>query len=257
MTVSRSRFLTATAIAAAATAVPIAINAQTTQRNVVLVHGAWADGSSWAKVIPLLEVAGLNVVAVQNQMLHLPADAANTRATIDALTGPTTVVGHSYGGAVMTEAASGAKNVTGLVYVAAFAPDAGESLGAINARFTPPAAGKFIAPGPGGLLYVDRANMAQAFAADLPAVEGAVLAAVQRPVAPDIFGESVSSPAWKIVKSWYQVSTNDRMIDPGAERFMAQRMGAETISLPASHASMLSHPHEIANLILRAVQSRT
>jgi pimeloyl-ACP methyl ester carboxylesterase len=216
--------------------------------NVVLVHGAWSDGSGWLKVIPLLQAAGHNVVAVQNQMLGLDADAKNTRATIDAMLGPTVVVGHSYGGAVITAAAYGANNVSALVYIAAFAPDEGEAVGA----FPPGAGARFIAPGPGGLLYVDRANFPACFAGDLPLAEAQALAAVQRPVAGQIFADKMGPPAWKQIKSWYQVSENDQMIPADTERMMAARAKATTISLQSSHASLVSHPSQVAELILRA-----
>lgn len=220
--------------------------------NVVLVHGAWSDGSGWSKVIPMLQAARHNVVAVQNQMIGLQADSDNTRATIDAMTGPTVVAGHSYGGAVITSAARDAKNVVGLVYVAAFAPDEGESLGEIGSKFPAAPGGQYIAPGPGGLLYIDRSQMPSCFAGDLPPTEGTVLAAVQRPVSPTIFGDKMGPPAWKQHKCWYQVSENDLMIPPDAERMMASRANATTISLKSSHASLVSHPREVADLILQA-----
>jgi pimeloyl-ACP methyl ester carboxylesterase len=220
--------------------------------NIVLVHGAWSDGSGWSKVIPILQAAGHNVVAVQNQMAGLKADSDNTRATIDAMQGPTIVAGHSYGGAVMTSAATGASNVKGLVYIAAFAPDEGESLGQIGAAYPATAGGQYIAPGPGGLLYIDRAHMASCFAGDLPEAEGAVLAATQRAVGAAIFADQMGSPAWKQFKSWYQVSENDQMINPDTERMMAERASATTISLPSSHASLVAHPREVADLILKA-----
>ena len=222
-----------------------------TGTNIVLVHGAWSDGSGWAKVIPILQGAGHNVVAVQNQMTSLAADVANTRAVIDSMQGPTIVAGHSYGGAVITSAAHGAASVKGLVYVAAFAPDEGEALGG----FPPGAGAKFIAPGPSGLLYVDRAHFASCFAGDLPAAEAHVLASVQRPVGGAIFGDKMGAPAWKTIKSWYQVSEDDQMIPPDTERMMAGRANAKTISLKSSHASLVSHPKDVAELILEAARS--
>ncbi len=219
--------------------------------NIVLVHGAWSDGSGWIKVIPILQAAGYNVVAVQNQMASLPDDAANTRAVIDAMQGPTVVAGHSYGGAVITSAAYGAQNVKALVYIAAFAPDEGEALGGF-----PQAPGdKFIAPGPGGLLYMDRTKFPEYFAGDLPVSEAAALASVQRPVNSAIFGNKMGAPAWKTIKSWYQVSDRDQMIPPELERKFASRADATTISLPTSHASLLSRPKDVAELILGAAKS--
>jgi pimeloyl-ACP methyl ester carboxylesterase len=219
--------------------------------NIVLVHGAWSDGTGWIKVIPILQAAGHNVIAVQNQMSSLSDDAANTRGVIDSLPGPAVVVGHSYGGAVITSACNGARNVKALVYIAAFAPDEGEAVGAL-----PPGPGvKYVAPGPNGLLYVDRAKFPQCFAGDLPEAEAAVLAAVQRPVAPAIFGEKMGAPAWKSIRTWYQVSENDEMIPPDLERKFASRAKATTISLASSHASLVSHPKEVSELILAAANS--
>jgi pimeloyl-ACP methyl ester carboxylesterase len=215
------------------------------------VHGAFSDGSGWLKVIPLLQAAGHNVVAVQNQLSSLGGDAKNTRATIDAMSGPTVCVGHSYGGAVMSAAATGAKNVTGLVYIAAFAPDEGEALGG----FPPAPGGKHVGPGPGGLLYVDPAHFPACFAGDLPQTEAAALAAVQRPVGSAIFTDKMGPPAWKQFKCWYQVSENDQMIQPDTERMFASRTKATTISLPSSHASLVSRPLEVAELILEACES--
>jgi pimeloyl-ACP methyl ester carboxylesterase len=219
--------------------------------NIVLIHGAWSDGSGWSKVIPILQSEGHNVVAVQNQMVGLAGDAANTRGVIDAMQGPTVVAGHSYGGAVMTAAARGAGNVKGLVFIAAFAPDEGEALGG----FPPGAGAKFIGPGPGGLLYIDTAQFPSCFAGDLPLAEAQVLAAVQRPVGGAIFGDKMGPPAWKQIKSWYQISDNDQMIPPDTERMMASRAKATTISLKSSHASLVSHPKDVAALILTAAQS--
>jgi len=227
----------------------------TTSVNIVLVHGAWSDGSGWSKVIPILQDAGHNVVAVQNQMTSLAEDSANTRATIDLMQSATVVAGHSYGGAVITAAATGSRNVKALVYVAAFVPDEGETVGDIGGKFPPAPGAQYIAPGPGGLLYIDRAHMPAVFAGDLPPAEGAVLAAVQRPVGGGIFADKMGAPAWKQIKSWYQISENDQMIPPDAERMMASRAKAQTISLPSSHASLVSHPREVAQLILTAAAS--
>jgi pimeloyl-ACP methyl ester carboxylesterase len=219
--------------------------------NIVLVHGAWSDGTGWIKVIPILQAAGHNVVSVQNQMVSLSGDSANTRAAIDAMQGPTVVVGHSYGGAVITSAAYGAQNVKALVFVAAFAPDEGEALGS----FPPGPGAKFVAPGPGGLLYIDRTKFPECFAGDLPAHEAAALAAVQRPVGGAIFGDKMGPPAWKSIKSWYQISEDDMMIPPELEKKFASLLNATTISLPTSHASLVSRPKEIAELILSAARS--
>lgn len=251
----RTTFLAGSAVVAGAAVLAygkgVSAMASTGGVNIVLVHGAWSDGTGWNKVIPILQSAGYNVVAVQNQMASLPGDAANTRAVIDATQGPTVVVGHSYGGAVVTSAAHGAQNVKALVYVAAFAPDEGESLGG----FPPGPGGKFVAPGPSGLLYIDRTKFPEYFAGDVPLHEATVLAAVQRPVAPAIFGDKMGTPAWKSIKSWYQVSEDDKMIPPELEKKFAARANATTISLPSSHASLVSRPKEIAELIIAAAKS--
>jgi pimeloyl-ACP methyl ester carboxylesterase len=253
----RSTFITSSA--AAGGAVIAGLDKQSafgqTGTNIVLVHGAWSDGSGWSKVIPILQAAGHNVVAAQNQMVSLAADTANTRAMINSMQGPTVVVGHSYGGAVITSAATGAPNVKALVYIAAFAPDEGETLGGIGTKFPPAPGGQYIAPGPGGLLYIDRAHMPACFCGDLPPAQGAVLAATQRAVSPAIFAGKMGVPAWKHIKSWYQVSEKDQMIPPQAERMMAARAKAHTIALPSSHASLVSHPREVARLILNAAAS--
>jgi pimeloyl-ACP methyl ester carboxylesterase len=258
-TLSRSRLLATSAAVAAGALLsgPLLAQASPAKINIVLVHGAWSDGSGWSKVIPILQAAGHNVVAVQNQMLSLKADSENTRGMIDTMRGPTVVVGHSYGGAVITSAAYGARNITGLVYIAAFAPDEGESLGGISAKYPPVAGDQYIVPGPGGLLFLDRRHMPQVFAAELPRSEGAVLAAEQRPVAPAIFTDKMGPPAWKYHKTWFQISENDQMIPPDAERMMAVRAKGTTISLESCHASLVAHPTAVANLILRASRYRT
>lgn len=223
--------------------------------NVVLVHGAWSDPTAWSNVIPILQAGGKHVVAVDNQLLGLYADAAHTREAINAMNGPTVVVGHSYGGAVITLAARDAANVTALVYVAAFAPDNNESLTEITSKFSPPSGQRHIHPEAGGMLVIDRPHMAAVFAADLPEAEGQALAENQRSISPRVFSEKMGPPAWKQHPVWYAVSEDDRMINPGAQRFMAQRAKANTISLKASHASILSRPHEVAGLILNACVS--
>lgn len=220
--------------------------------NVVLVHGAWCGPSTWAKVTPILEAGGKNVVAVDLQMLGLFADAANVRAAINTMDGPTVIVGHAYGGAVITAAARDATNVVGLVYVAAFAPDERESLNDITSKFSPPSGAKFVKPEAGGMLMIEDAQMPAVFAGDLPAAESDALVADQRSVSPHIFTEKMGPPAWKHIKAWYQVSEEDRMINPGAQRFMATRAKATVISLKASHVSLLSHPQPVAGLVLNA-----
>jgi len=223
--------------------------------SIVLVHGAFADGSSWNKVIPLLEAEGFTVTAVQNPLKSLSEDVATTKRVIDAQKGDVVLVGHSYGGAVITEAAAGNSKVKALVYVAAFAPDAGESLGALGERFPAAPLGKAVVPDSAGFLYIDRAKVADVFANDLPKEEAALLAATQKPLAAAIFGEPLKAAAWKSIPSWYVVSTQDNAINPDLERFMAKRMNAKTKELKASHVSFISNAPEIAKVIESAAAS--
>jgi len=223
--------------------------------SIVLVHGAFADGSSWNKVIPLLEAEGFTVTAVQNPLKSLSEDVATTKRVLDAQKGDVVLVGHSYGGAVITEAAAGNSKVKALVYVAAFAPDAGETLGALGERFPAPPLGTAVVPDSAGFLYIDRAKVADVFANDLPKEEAALLAATQKPLAAAIFGEPLKAAAWKSIPSWYVVSTQDKAINPDLERFMAKRMNAKTKELKASHVSFISNAPEIAKVIESAAAS--
>jgi pimeloyl-ACP methyl ester carboxylesterase len=227
-------------------------NATTATPNIVLVHGLWADGSSWSKVIPILEKAGHRVIAVQLAAHSLEDDVATVKRAIELVGGPTIVVAHSFGGFVITNAAYNNPNVTGLVYVSAFAPDEGES--AVN--FVP------VESLPPGLLVFDSRGFAylnpemfpQAFAQDVNTTEAEILAAVQKPAHQSLFTAPSGPPAWKQLPTWFVVSENDRIIPPDAERMFAQRMNATTISLDSSHASLVSHPDEIAQLILNATR---
>jgi pimeloyl-ACP methyl ester carboxylesterase len=218
--------------------------------NVVLVHGAYADGSSWAEVIPRLQAAGLRVTAVQNPLTSLADDVAATRRALALQDGPTVLVGHSWGGTVITEAGVDPK-VASLVYVAAHAPDAGEDYAAVGARFptTPVRAGVLKA---GGYARLSEQAFLRDFAADLPRDKARVLYAAQGEIAEKLFAARTTQAAWRSKPSWYAVSSQDRVIDPGLERFLARRMKAKTIELPASHVAMLSHPAEVAQLILEA-----
>ncbi len=215
---------------------------------IVLVHGAFADGTGWQHVIPLLEKDGYTVIAVQNSLVSLDADVITTKRVIDAQKGPVVVVGHSYGGAVITGAA-GQPNVKALVYLAAFAPEAGEPVGAFNDKI--PLA-KAVAPDAAGFLYIDRAKFHAVFCADVPAAEANIMAVTQKPLAGAVFGQSVPVPAWKTVPSWYLVSQEDQAINPDLERFYAKRMGAHTSEIKASHVAFISHPQQIARLIEEA-----
>jgi pimeloyl-ACP methyl ester carboxylesterase len=225
------------------------------RKNVLLVHGAWADGSSWSKVIPLLFRQGLDAVAVQLPLTSLEDDIAVTRKALRAQTGPTVLVGHSYGGEVISGAANDSPNVKALVYIAAFGLDEGESLEGLSKQGPAPAGAAQIQADDNEFLWIDRAGFAQAFAADVDPVEARVMAATQKPLSMKSFVAKSGRPAWKHIPSWYLISTNDQMIPPQAQQFMATRMGATAKSVPASHASMVSHPKEVADLIIAAGQS--
>ena len=223
--------------------------------SIVLVHGLWADGSSWSKVIPILKNAGHRVIAVQLAAHSLADDVATVKRAIDLVGGPTILVAHSFGGFVITQAAYNNPNVTGLVYVSAFAPDEGES--AVN--FVPVAS---LPPGllvfdSGGFAYLNPEMFHEAFVQDANATEAETLAVVQKPAHQSLFTEKSGPPAWKQLPTWFAVSENDRIIPPDAERQFAQRMNATTISLNSSHASLVSHPNEIAQLILDAARAST
>jgi pimeloyl-ACP methyl ester carboxylesterase len=221
--------------------------------NVVLVHGAWADGSSWSKVISLLDPKRFNVTAVQIPLTSLGDDITVTRNALAAQKGPTVLVGHSYGGAVITGAAHQAPNVTALVYIAAFGLDEGESLEALSKQGPATAGAAQIRPDANGFLWIDRDGFAKVFAADVDPEEARIMAAVQKPLSVKSFTAKSGPPAWKHIRSWYLVSLNDQMIPPQAEEFMAKRMGATVRAVRASHASMVSHPQEVADMIGAAV----
>ena len=223
--------------------------------NIVLVHGLWADGSSWSKVIPILKNAGHRVIAVQLGAHSLADDVATVKRAIDLVGGSTILVAHSYGGFVITNAGYNNENVIGLVYVSAFAPDEGES--AVN--FVPVAS---LPPGllvvdSGGFAYLNPEKFQEAFVQDANAVEAETLAVVQKPAHQSLFTESSGPPAWKQLPTWFEVSENDRIIPPDVQRKFAQRMNATTISLNSSHASLVSHPDEIAELILNSTKVST
>jgi pimeloyl-ACP methyl ester carboxylesterase len=226
--------------------------------NIVLVHGAFAEGSSWSQVVPLLTDDGYEVTVVENPLTSLEDDISNTRRVIDAIDGPVVLVGHSYGGAVISGAAHGSTNVSALVYIAAFAPEEGEMLGQdIYGRYPPLPSGQYFQPDESGKLSIDRAHFQEAFAQDVDSERANAMAASQRPIAGAIFGTKVGPAAWHNIPVWYQVSEDDGMIPPEAQRWMAERMGAKTISLKSSHASMISHPNEIAELIKEAAAAST
>ncbi len=220
--------------------------------DIVLVHGAWADGSSWSHVIPLLQDVGFTVQAVQLPETSVAADADVVRNTIQSIPRPVVVAGHSYGGFVMSEATAGLENVAALVFVAAFAPDEGETIGGLAGGYpVTPAIQNLVVDDLGNTL-IEPSAFAQYFASDVPPRDARVLAAVQHPTALSILGTPAGVPGWRTIPTFYQVSTNDEVIAPDLLRFFAERMGAETIELVSSHVSMISHPGEVADLIVRA-----
>ena len=226
--------------------------------NIVLVHGAFCDGSSWSNVVPLLQEAGHHVLAVQLPLTSLSDDITTTRQAVASLSGPVVLAGHSYGGAVITGAGTDAPNVTGLVYIAAYAPAEGENLGELNDRFPVTEGQKHI--GPSYLkdtVWIDPNVFPQVFAADVNLTQARIMATVQKPTGFGCLSEKTVQPAWQKLPSWYLISENDQTINPDAERWMAQRTGATTSSIPSSHASPVSHPHEVANVILAAAQAAT
>jgi pimeloyl-ACP methyl ester carboxylesterase len=227
----------------------------TNATNIVLVHGVWADGSSWSKVIPILENAGHRVIAVQLPLHSLADDVATVKRAIDLVGGPTILVGHSYGGFVITNAGYNNQNVTGLVYVSAFGPDEGESTANfVDVAKLPPGLLVFDS---GGYAYINPEMFHEAFVQDANATEAKTLAVVQKPAHQSILTEPSGPPAWKQLPTWFEVSESDRIIPPDAQRQFAQRMNATTISLNSSHASLVTHPDEIAQLILNATKGST
>ncbi|WP_233828333.1 alpha/beta hydrolase [Paraburkholderia sp. ZP32-5] len=224
--------------------------------NVVLVHGLYADGSSWAKVIPLLQAKGLHVTAVQNPTTSLDADVDAVKRALAEQDGPTLLVGHSYAGMVISQAGDDPK-VSGLVYIAARAPDAGEDYPALTRKFPAAPASAGLTWSSDGYGKLSENAFVNDFAGDLPKPEAETYYAVQQPVAKAVTMAKTTVAAWRDKPTWYAVSTEDRTINPDLERFMAKRMKAHTIEIDASHVSLLSHPKEVANLILEAAGQQT
>lgn len=226
-----------------------------TAHNVVLVPGAFTDKSSWDKVAHLLRAKGFKVTAVDIPLTSLDADVAATRKVLDAQKGATILVGHSWGGVVIGEAGDDAK-VKALVYVAAFAPDKGETLQALTANGPPTEGLKAVHPDSKGFLSIDPAAYAHVFVGDVPAAEGEALAKKQKPISGATFGAPAMVAAWHLKPTYYAISANDLMLPSQAEAFFAQRMKATTVTVPSSHASPVSHPEEIAALIEQAAKGQ-
>jgi pimeloyl-ACP methyl ester carboxylesterase len=252
--VNRRVFSTALVAGATASLITARGIAQTSipvkARNVVLVHGLFADGSCWSEVIPRLQALGFNVTAVQNPLTTLPDAVASAQRVLDRQDGPTVLVGHSFSGMIVTEAGVHPV-VSALVYVAARAPDAGENCAELAKKFpTPPATAGIVFDGDEGRL--SEAAFLRDFAGDLPEAKAKVLYAVQEPFHKALLTGKTTQAAWRSKPTYYAVSTEDRTINPDLERFMAKRMGAKTIEVKASHLALISHPREITRLVLEA-----
>jgi pimeloyl-ACP methyl ester carboxylesterase len=225
--------------------------------SIVLVHGSWSDGSVWSKVIPILTDAGYRVIAAQLPLHSLESDVDTVERAVERIGGPAILVGHSYGGEVITNAGYNNSNITGLVYIAAFALDAGETgttfFETIPAEFSKTYF-ENIANDSAGFLYFNPNKFRESFAQDVNPVEANILAIVQKPFNQSIIAEASGPPAWKQLPTWYQISENDRLLPPEMQRISAERMNATTLSLNSSHMSLVSHPEEIADLIINATK---
>ena len=230
------------------------MNASPAPKNVVLVHGGFVDGSGWQGVYGLLKRDGYNVSIVQNPTLSLAGDAAATRQAIDAQDGPVVLVGHSYGGAVITEAGND-PNVAALVYIAGFAPDRGESVNTLIADPPPGAPVPPILPPRDGFLFLDRDKFHASFAGDVPAEQAAFMADSQVPWGVDALSGTITEPAWRTKPSWYLLTTEDRMIPPPAQRAMSERAGATVVEAAGSHSIYVSQPAAVASVIEQAASA--
>ncbi|WP_394780081.1 alpha/beta fold hydrolase [Undibacterium sp.] len=254
-TLINTAWLASAMLAAAASLPAHAAGANTnTDTTVVLVHGAFADGSSWEKVIPLLQAKGLKVVAVQNPLTSLADDVAAAQRVIDAQSGRVILVGHSWAGAVITQAGANDK-VKALVYVAAFAPAEGEVIGQLGEHYPVTPGIASLKPDASGIIYMSAESMAANYASDLPAATARVMAATQAPIWGKAFGDSVSVAAWKTRPSYYIVCSKDRMIQPALEQAFAKKINAITTVLSTSHVPMLSQPKAVAEVILAAAKA--
>jgi pimeloyl-ACP methyl ester carboxylesterase len=225
------------------------------QPNIVLVHGAWADGSCWSAVIERLQAGGYNVTAPQFPESSLAADVARLRQVLDRQDGPTLVVGHSYGGQIMTALGTDAPNVVGMVYIAAFGLDEGESIGGLLAQGTPTPALAHLDIDKQGFAWLPENDFVKYFAADVDPVQSRGMYAVQQALAMSTLEDVMGVPAWKSHPSWFLVATDDQVIPPDAERQFARRMGATTVEVPSSHVAMVSHPDDVTQLIKTAAEA--
>jgi pimeloyl-ACP methyl ester carboxylesterase len=234
---------------------PEATSAGNDLPNIVLVHGAWADGSSWTNTIRILQADGYNVIAPQMPHTSLADDVARLRHVLSLQNGPTILAGHSFGGQVMTALGTDAPNVVGLVYIAAFGLDQGESIGALLAQGPVTPALAHLKIDDQGFAWLPEDDFVNHFAADVDPAEAKVMYATQQPLAGSTLGDIMGVPAWKSLPSWYLVATNDEAIPPDAERLFAKRMGATTVEVASSHVAMTSHPTETAALIEEAAHA--
>ena len=223
------------------------------QTSVVLIHGAWADGSSWSAVIEQLQAQGHKVTAPQFPLTSLTDDVARLRQVLALQDGPTVLVGHSYGGQIMTALGADAPNVVALIYIAAFGLDEGESLGALLAQGPPAPALVHQFVDNTGFVWLSEDDFVNHFAADVEPVMAKVLYAVQQPLAAGAFNDVMGMPAWKSLPSWYLVASDDEALPPDAERLFAKRMGATVVEVPSSHLAMVSHPKDVVQLIDSAI----
>src|SRR6266852_2051342 len=226
--------------------------------NVVLVHGAWADGSCWSEVIQALQAEGYTVTAPQFPETSLAADVGRLRQVLRRQNGPTIVAGHSYGGQIMTALGTDAPNVVGLVYISAFGLDQGESIRAVRSRWGPPSpAQAHLDIDQQGFAWLPEDDFVHHFAADVDPVKARVMFAVQQPLAGTAFQEVMGVPAWKALPSWFLVADGDQTIPPDAERWFAKRMGATPVEVPTNHMAMVSHPEDVVKLIETAAQAES
>ena len=247
--------------AAACVAIPIvkaapASTESLNQTTVVLVHGAFADGSAWDKVVPLLQAKGLHVVSVQNPLTSLADDVAATRRVLDMQTGPVVLVGHSWGGMVITEAGQD-ERVKALVYVAAFAPSEGESATDLTKDYPTPEGLQSLVADKQGFVSMSPERMARYFAQDVPAAQTRIMAVTQGAIRGQNFGEKVTVAAWKTKPSWYVLGEQDHMIQPALQKAMAAKISAHIVSLPTSHVPQLSRPAQVANAIVAAAAAQS
>ncbi|MDO8212251.1 alpha/beta fold hydrolase [Conexibacter sp. CPCC 206217] len=224
----------------------------TASPNIVLVHGAWADGSSWSAVVGRLQAAGYSVTAPQFPLTSLAADIARLRLALGRQDGPTVVAGHSYGGQIMTALGTDAPNVAGLVYIAAFGLDEGESIGGLLQQGPPTPALRNLDIDAEGFAWLPQDDFVNHFAADVDPAQAKVMHAVQQPLHTSALAEVMGAPAWKSLPSWYLVADGDEAIPPDAERQFAARMGADTIEVASNHVAMVSHPDEVVERIVTA-----